>query len=332
MKNLNEIAAHSHELSYDKILKNTLQQSSELTILLINGLLGDNIPLDATVEWMDKETVNKAGEKYEGIVTDMYPRINGRLYAIEIEQDSKGYMAIRVFKYTVGGAILHGTKSSKSELTIDFPQPCVIFLTSTRSAPKTLTWNINFFDGQKVTLKVPTIRLAELSIREIADRNLLPIGQFYLRTFNKLTPKKEQKFEAAVTSLATEIHAAIENGTVPTPIGIQMLDTVKKTAENVINNAKETGFTMKTKIIETLPWVDYEKIFKELKAEGKAEGIAEGEAKGKAEGEAEGEAKGINTSAEIIRALKANEAVESIAARCKVSVDNVLQLQSALIA
>ena len=30
-------------------------------------------------------------------------------------------------------------------------------MTSTRSAPKILTWNINFFDGQKVTLKVSKI-------------------------------------------------------------------------------------------------------------------------------------------------------------------------------
>ena len=44
---------HQHQLSYDKIIKSTLEQSSEVTVRFINGLFGDNIPLDATVEWLD---------------------------------------------------------------------------------------------------------------------------------------------------------------------------------------------------------------------------------------------------------------------------------------
>ena len=92
---INGIEAKKHDLSYDKIIKNTLEQSDELTIRFINGLMGDSIPLDAPVEWLDKESVT---DKNTAIVADFYPRIGGKIYAIEIEQDGSGDMALRVFK------------------------------------------------------------------------------------------------------------------------------------------------------------------------------------------------------------------------------------------
>ena len=41
----NGTEASQHELRYDKIIKNTLGQSDEMTIRFINGLFGDDILL-----------------------------------------------------------------------------------------------------------------------------------------------------------------------------------------------------------------------------------------------------------------------------------------------
>ena len=228
---INGIEVLRHQMSYDKIIKKTLEQSDELTVRFINGLFNDDIPLDSPVEWLDKETIS---DKNTGIVADFYPRIGGRMYAIEIEQDSSGDMAVRVFKYTVGGAIFHNMTATKATINVTFPQPCVVFLSNTRNAPNELTWYINMFDGQKLSVQIPVIKLAELSIREIAERNLLPIGQFYLRTFETLTAKKIDNFKEAAASLLSEVRNAVENNTVPYYIGIQMQDTIRKTLENVI--------------------------------------------------------------------------------------------------
>ena len=65
------VNAQEHELSYDKIIKKTLEQSNEMTVRFINGLFGDNISLDAQVEWLDKESID---EKYTAIVADFYSR------------------------------------------------------------------------------------------------------------------------------------------------------------------------------------------------------------------------------------------------------------------
>ena len=161
---INGIETRKYQLSYDKIIKNTLAQSDEMTIRFVNGLFGDDIPLDATVAWLDKESVN---DKHVGFVADFYPQIAGRMYHIEVEQDDNGDMAVRVFKYSLGGAILHGMTATDAELSVTFPQPCVIFLKSGANTPTSLRWNIQFFDGQHVTLQIPTIRLAEMSVETI---------------------------------------------------------------------------------------------------------------------------------------------------------------------
>ena len=287
---INGLEIQQHKLSYDKIIKNTLEQSNEMTIRFINGLLGDDISLDAQVEWLDKESVS---DKHTAIVADFYPRIDGKMYSIEIEESDRGDMALRVFRYTVGGAMLHSMTATDAEVNITFPQPCVVFLRSTGNTPAKLTWNVEFFDGQKVALQVPAIRLAELSVREIAERDLLPIGQFYLRTFEVLTESNEASFRDAAASLMEELKNAVEAGAVPYHTGVQMQETIRKTAENIIiKSEQEGGFTMTTNITETLPWVDYREVFTKLEERGRAEGKAEGEAKGRAEGKAEGEAKG----------------------------------------
>jgi len=267
------IEVRQHQLSYDKIIKNTLAQSDEMTIRFINGLLGENIPLDATVEWLDKESVT---DKHTAIVADFYPKIDGKMYSIEIEQADTGDMAVRVFKYAVGGAMLHSMTATKAELNITFPQPCVVFLSSTKNTPQTLAWNIEFFDGQRVTLQVPVIRLAELSVEEIAERDLLPIGQFYLRTFETLTEGKAERFREAAAALLTALRIAIECEKVPFHVGVQMQDTIRKTMENtIIKSKQEVGFTMTTNIVETLPWIDYRAVFAQFEERGKAEGKAE---------------------------------------------------------
>ena len=130
---INGAETDQYDLTYDRIIKDILAQSDEMTIRLMNGLFDDNIPLDAPVVWLDKESIDS---KYSGIVADFYPRIGGKMYAIEIEQDGNGDMAVRVFRYAVGGAMFHNMKSTKAKLNIAFPQPCVAML-NTQHRPGT---------------------------------------------------------------------------------------------------------------------------------------------------------------------------------------------------
>jgi hypothetical protein len=272
---INGIEVKQYELSYDKILKNTLEQSDDMTIRFINGVFDDSIPLDAKVEWLDKESVD---DEYKAIVADFYPRIVGRMYSIEVEQDDKGGMAIRVFKYALGGALRHSMTVTDSTLTVKFPQPCVIYLKSDANTPKKLTWNIEFFDGQTVKLDIPTIRLTELSVKEMAERNLLPIGQFYLRTFEPLSKHKLEDFKKAGADLLAVLKDSMEREVVPYHLAIEMQDTIRKTAENTISRAgMEVDLDMAANIVETLPWIDYREVFEKIEDRGKDKGKMERE-------------------------------------------------------
>jgi hypothetical protein len=267
------IEVQQHQLSYDKIIKNTLSQSDELTIRFINGLFGDRIPLNAEVEWLDKETLRDSSKAY---VADFYPRINGKLYSIEIEQDDSGDMALRVLRYALGGALHHNTSATASEVNVEFPQPCVIYLKSRAETPRSLKWNISFFDGQKVTLKIPAIHLTDLSLKEIAQRDLFPIGQFYLRTIEPLTDSKIPDFRAAAETMLYSLRESVECEIIPYHIGLEMQNTIRKTAENTIYRfKKEVNLTMDTNILETLPWIDYQELYRKLEERGRAEGQME---------------------------------------------------------
>jgi hypothetical protein len=253
------------QISYDQALKNTLKASSALTILFTNGLFGDDTPLDAPVEWLDKES----GDGGVGIIADMYPRIGGNLYSIESESDDRGGMAVRIFKYSVGGAIVHGMTATDAKLEITFPKPCVVFLRSGKNTPREITWDMRFFDGQNVTLKVPTIRLSDLSVREIAERNLFPIGQFYMRTFEPLNKSKLDGFREAFAELTSELKKSVDSGRIPYQIGLRMRDTIRETAGNALSRGeleKEDYIAMTSNIEETITWIDYDKIFAEREA------------------------------------------------------------------
>jgi hypothetical protein len=267
---------NQHKLKYDEILKLTLKGSAELTILFANGIFGDDTPLDAPVEWLDKES----GGGGVGIVSDMYPRIGGDLYSIEAESDDRGGMAVRMFKYSVGGAIVHNMAATDDRLRITFPKPCVVFLRSGKNTPRELTWDIEYYDGQTTTLKVPTIRLSDLSVKEIAERNLFPIGQFYLRTFEPLREDNLEDFRAARAELLSELKKAVDDGRVPYHVGLEMQDVIRQTAENTLSRSdiKKEGHKAMTdsvdvEIEETLIWTDYGKIFAEREAKAEARAV-----------------------------------------------------------
>jgi hypothetical protein len=207
------------------------------------------------------------------------------MYHIEVEQEDNGDMSVRVFKYAIGGAILHNMTATASEVTVTFPKPCVVFLKSSAKTPKELTWNINFFDGDTKVLRVPTVRLADMSVEEIAENNLFPIGQFYMRTFEPLTNQKAEIFKEAAATLLKALKNSVDSGFVPYYIGLQMQNTIKETVVNTIKRSKlEVGLNMSTNIVETLPWIDYREVFQKVEERGRAIGEERGRAIGEERG------------------------------------------------
>ena len=159
-------------------------------------------------------------------------------------------------------------------------------MTSTKNTPKEFTWEILYYDGQQTTLKIPVIRLADFSVDDIIERDLLHLGQFYPEKYTKITKKNVEAVRNDVEMLIEALKSAVDEKRVPMDAALQMQNIIRWNVDRIIQKSgEEVGEIMTTSIVETLPWIDYSEIFENLKDEGKAEG--------KAEGIAEGETKGI---------------------------------------
>jgi hypothetical protein len=261
-----------YELSYDAITKLTLSKDNAFAVRFINGLFNGSIPLESELIWLDKEYVTKSKKRN---ISDFRPRLAGRMYSLEIEQDDRDpRISVRVMEYDFGGAFKHNTEQTgKDKVVVTMPNSCLIYLKSGRNAPKKLTYEIRFPDNQTVVYEVPTIRLGELTIKEIAERDLFAIGQFYLRTFEPITKANQDDFNKAIVELTLALKEAVTDGKVPLDIGLEMQDTIRKTAENAMIRSKEADIDMQStvEILETIPWIDYSEAFEQQKLETQKE-------------------------------------------------------------
>jgi hypothetical protein len=256
--------AKQYNLDHGRIIKKILKQSDELTIRFVNGLLGNTIPLDAKVYWLD-------------IDAGYYLRINGLSYFIIVERDANASTPKRVFEHMYKGALWHDTVRKGSKTITTFPQPCVIFLKGSVNTPSELRLEISYFNGEKQVLYVPTTQLTELSVREIAERNLFPIGQFYLQKFEPLTENNLDDFNAASAGLLRALEDAVERKVIPYHRAIELYDTIYMTVQNIAatSDVKDANITVNTKLVDTFPWINYDEIFEKLKHESKTEGKTE---------------------------------------------------------
>ena len=287
-----------NHLSFNDLTKMMLKRDDMLTIRFLGGLLDEEISPDAKVVWLDTQTHLDGGKI---IISDSFPRVGEKMYAIEVEQAGYDNMAVRVFRYTVEGAMQHDMASEgKGEIFVTFPHPCVVFLSSTRNTPRELKWNLAFHDGQEITLNVPAVLLADMSVEEIARRNLFPIGQFYLRTFGKIGERNYEAFREQAKSLVAALKTAVKCGLVPSYLGAEMQNTIRQTIENKLALSGMEVFDMPDNILETIEWIDFQQELDDAKEEGIEEGIEKGIEKGIVIGEDNGVALSIDRLGELL--------------------------------
>ena len=104
---------------YDRIFKRIFNLSNLSIINLINGLFGTNYPSDSTVEYLNKEFVNRHMEKR---FADVLLLIQGILYHLEAQMIFDGSIVVRVFEY----GFQHAISNRKDDNVLYFPEPIVI--------------------------------------------------------------------------------------------------------------------------------------------------------------------------------------------------------------
>ena len=66
-----------------------------------------------------------------------------------------------------------------------FPRSCIIYLRATKNTLSEEMMDIEFADGQRITYKVPLLKLKEYSIDEIFEKNLLILLPYYIINYEK---------------------------------------------------------------------------------------------------------------------------------------------------
>lgn len=210
---------------YDKIFIKILTLSSTAVVNLINGLFDTDYPTDSTVTYNWTEFEN---DDLRRILADTILTINGKYsYHMEAQMTEDEDIIFRVFEYgyhhadrhrryavdlvtDADGHINPGSIESGCELV--FPEPKIIYLSSSEKTPDEYTLRLNFGSQGSFLYKVSTFKFLETSLDELNRRKMIILIPFQLLKLRKLMEKNRSKenLDALKNLIQNDIIGSIE--------------------------------------------------------------------------------------------------------------------------
>ncbi len=297
-------SAAKTKFSYDGAFKRFMEILSDEVVkkfLLYLFGLENKIDFSEKLVRLQQETHNDGKER----ICDLFYRIGNLYFCIEIQTTNDKQMALRVFEYSFRGAMLHGVKeSSPGRIVIDFPEPAVIYLRSSKATPDKIAVELNF-PGNTVSYEAVLKKLSDYTVEELFEQYAYPIMSFYPLNYEKDLHKKhttelEKDFIEDINEIIAKIEEAVKDGILDPTTAQILIDTLR----SLMNMVSEDGNLIADKEVlenmrqvDTLEIIDYVKMADMIRSEAEANGIKIGEANGIKIGEANGikigEANGI---------------------------------------
>lgn len=171
---------------YDRIFKRIFSLSNLAMINLINGLFGTNHSPDSTVEYLNKEFVNRHLEKR---FADILLSIQGSLYHLEAQMVFDGSIVVRVFEY----GFQHAISNRENNSVLQFPEPVVIYLDTGVEVPEYSFLTLDFGTQGTFAYQVKNFLYQKHEIQELNQRKLIILIPFQLLKLRKLIEKEPTK-------------------------------------------------------------------------------------------------------------------------------------------
>ena len=203
---------------FDKVFKKILTLSNRSIIHLINGLYGTNYSYESKVEYNWTEFQD---EDLKRILADTILTIDSKYaYHLEAQIEKDNCIVFRVFEYGFGHA--NRTRLMKNgKCILTFPRPVVIYLYYEGEVPDEYELELQFEDRRSVyKYKVPTLKLPELTAKELSERQLVLLIPFHIlklrsvlknRNVRGLTEEEKKKdLEELQTYILHDIIAHID--------------------------------------------------------------------------------------------------------------------------
>ncbi|GBU24408.1 hypothetical protein R83H12_01038 [Fibrobacteria bacterium R8-3-H12] len=178
--------AQLFDLMFKYILK---EASSPAVVHFINGLFDKNYNPNSKVEFSATESVSKKQGKLGKIMSDIILKVNGDSFLIETQIKDDLEIALRAFQYAFANAKNNKEISDDSLIKIRLPEPKIIYFESTAKTPDMVTLQIEYPKG-RFNYEVPTFKVLDKSLEELAQKKMALILPFYLLKFRKEIKKK----------------------------------------------------------------------------------------------------------------------------------------------
>lgn len=261
---------------YDSIFRTLCEKNPELLIPLVNEFFGENFSLNENIQLLAGEH-HVIPDEYSEIITDSSIRINNRLYHIECQSNPDDEMIVRMIEYDFYIALEHVEKKNDGYL-MHFPKSVVIYLRHTKNTPNELKMSIQFQNGEIAQYTVPIIKMGEITVKRIIEKEMYFLVPYYLLRYEKLVNKKEfNQMKTEYELLYKGLSEAYNNKKIDLEACNNIADMTNRLLEHVYpkNEVSREVQRMGGEVLVTQYDITYEKGRKEGRKEGKLEGKAE---------------------------------------------------------
>jgi hypothetical protein len=289
---------------YDDVFKTIKSRHARLFIPVINEEFGTNYPLDASVEVLSSEGQFVLEEK-DGTAdiaertSDLFLRIDGTVYLVEVQSYKDGSMAIRIAEY----AFIAARQTAQMEdgrLTLTVPHFSVIYVRKSPNTPKTTEIRWRFPNGEVVEYSSKNFFVSDYTKEDIIEKELYPFIPYYITRYemqlkklgetgfeqseklfrgtdNKASEELLEQIEAELAYLGKSIRKAMDGNRLDAYTGKNLIALSNTVISHVVRDSatkERLVSAMGGNIITT----DVDLIYEA----GKSAGIAEGETQGEA--------------------------------------------------
>ena len=153
-------------------------------------------------------------------------------------------MIIRMFEYDSQIALNDARNSwTKGDLYVKFPESGILYLRSTRNTPDYVTITIEVPSGEKVSYKIPALKISDYSVEDISNKDLFLLIPFYVFKFENFFPQMDkpengimEKLISELNVLCTTLNTALSSGKLKEQDIMVISDMFKKVIRNLMED------------------------------------------------------------------------------------------------
>ncbi|MGN0355201.1 MAG: hypothetical protein ACI4EI_09025 [Muricoprocola sp.] len=269
---------------YDDVYRTMLNDCTELIIPVVNEMFLENYTGKEPVVLLPEiHFINQQDGNTKEKITDSCFEIRSELprkFHVECQSTPDGSMAIRFFEYDSQIALDHG-ELENHKLTLRFPHSGVLYLRYTSKTPDNMEIILDT-PGGIITYTIPIMKVADYSIEEIFQKNLLFLLPFHIfryeKDFKNYEKDKEKLEELTQTyrTIRKRLDTLCQSGEINEYVKCMIIDMMKRVIRQITANyeqiQKGVNSEMGGKVLE----YEAKTILNRGIAEGLNRGITEG--------------------------------------------------------